>query len=93
MATIADGCVQFTRHAGDVLLNFNRLRSRNLLTDVALQVDGQLFRAHKAILVACRYVRRFTVTLQLRRAVIISLTTLVVSGSPQWILLFYVHAT
>ncbi|XP_013881458.1 B-cell lymphoma 6 protein isoform X2 [Austrofundulus limnaeus] len=53
MATTADGCVQFTRHAGDVLLNFNRLRSRNLLTDVTIQVDGQLFRAHKAILVAC----------------------------------------
>nr|XP_040026810.1 BCL6A transcription repressor b isoform X1 [Gasterosteus aculeatus aculeatus] len=53
MATTADGCVQFTRHAGDVLLNFNRLRSRNILTDVTIQVDGQLFHAHKAILVAC----------------------------------------
>ncbi|XP_035488933.2 BCL6A transcription repressor b isoform X1 [Scophthalmus maximus] len=53
MATTADGCIQFTRHAGDVLLNFNRLRSRNLLTDVTIQVDGQHFRAHKAILVAC----------------------------------------
>ncbi|XP_077359336.1 BCL6A transcription repressor b [Festucalex cinctus] len=49
----ANGCVQFTRHAGDVLLNFNRLRSRNILTDVTIQVDGQLFYAHKAILVAC----------------------------------------
>ncbi|XP_061652463.1 BCL6A transcription repressor b [Phyllopteryx taeniolatus] len=49
----ANGCVQFTRHAGDVLLNFNRLRSRNLLTDVTIQVDGQHFYAHKAILVAC----------------------------------------
>uniref|UniRef100_UPI0037E88135 BCL6A transcription repressor b n=1 Tax=Semicossyphus pulcher TaxID=241346 RepID=UPI0037E88135 len=53
MATTADGCIQFTRHAGDVLLNFNRLRSRNILTDVTIQVDGQQFRAHKAILVAC----------------------------------------
>ncbi|XP_039671206.1 BCL6A transcription repressor b isoform X2 [Perca fluviatilis] len=53
MATTADGCIQFTRHAGDVLLNFNRLRSRNILTDVAIQVDGQHFHAHKAILVAC----------------------------------------
>lgn len=55
MATTADGCIQFTRHAGDVLLNFNRLRSRNLLTDVTVQVDGQIFHTHKAILVACRY--------------------------------------
>ncbi|XP_031150228.1 BCL6A transcription repressor b [Sander lucioperca] len=53
MATTAHGCIQFTRHAGDVLLNFNRLRSRNILTDVAIQVDGQHFHAHKAILVAC----------------------------------------
>ncbi|XP_058499445.1 BCL6A transcription repressor b isoform X1 [Solea solea] len=53
MATDADGCIQFTRHAGDVLLNFNRLRSRNILTDVTIQVDGQQFHAHKAILVAC----------------------------------------
>ncbi|XP_030015900.1 B-cell lymphoma 6 protein homolog isoform X2 [Sphaeramia orbicularis] len=53
MATAADGCIQFTRHAGDVLLNFNRLRSRNMLTDVTIQVDGQYFHAHKAVLVAC----------------------------------------
>ncbi|KAM9845392.1 BCL6A transcription repressor b [Aulostomus maculatus] len=53
MATTANGCIQFTRHAGDVLLNFNRLRSRNILTDVTIQVDGQHFHAHKAILVAC----------------------------------------
>ncbi|XP_070701581.1 BCL6A transcription repressor b isoform X2 [Pempheris klunzingeri] len=53
MAMTADGCIQFTRHAGDVLLNFNRLRSRNILTDVTIQVDGQHFHAHKAILVAC----------------------------------------
>ncbi|XP_061790004.1 BCL6A transcription repressor b [Nerophis lumbriciformis] len=49
----ANGCVQFTRHAGDVLLNFNRLRSRNILTDVTIQVNGQNFYAHKTILVAC----------------------------------------
>ncbi|XP_028328567.1 BCL6A transcription repressor b [Gouania willdenowi] len=53
MATAADGCIQFTRHAGDVLLNFNCLRSRNILTDVTIRVDEQLFHAHKAILVAC----------------------------------------
>nr|XP_020505063.1 B-cell CLL/lymphoma 6 member B protein-like isoform X1 [Labrus bergylta] len=53
MATTTDDCIQFTRHACDVLLNFNRLRSRNILTDVTIQVDGQQFRAHKAILVAC----------------------------------------
>ncbi|KAM4551347.1 BCL6A transcription repressor b isoform 1-T1 [Odontesthes bonariensis] len=53
MAMTADGCIQFTRHAGDVLLNFNRLRSRNLLTDVAIHLDGQQFHAHRAILVAC----------------------------------------
>ncbi|XP_029309350.1 BCL6A transcription repressor b isoform X1 [Cottoperca gobio] len=53
MGSTADGCIQFTRHAGDVLLNFNRLRSRDILTDVTIQVDGQHFHAHKAILVAC----------------------------------------
>ncbi|CAL8311466.1 unnamed protein product [Gadus morhua 'NCC'] len=53
MATTADGCIQFTRHAGDVLLNLNRLRSRNILTDVTIQVDGQRFSTHKTILVAC----------------------------------------
>jgi len=56
MAAPADGCIQFTRHSGDVLLNLNRLRSRNILTDVTVQVDGQRFRAHKTILVACRCV-------------------------------------
>lgn len=55
MAMTADGCIQFTRHAGDVLLNFNRLRSRNILTDVTIQMEGQQFHAHKAVLVACRY--------------------------------------
>uniref|UniRef100_A0A3P8WQX0 BCL6A transcription repressor b n=1 Tax=Cynoglossus semilaevis TaxID=244447 RepID=A0A3P8WQX0_CYNSE len=53
MDTATDGCIQFTRHAGDVLLNFNCLRNRNLLTDVTMQVDRQEFHAHKAILVAC----------------------------------------
>ncbi|KAK7945802.1 hypothetical protein WMY93_001530 [Mugilogobius chulae] len=53
MATATDDCIQFTRHAGDVLFNFNRLRSRNMLTDVTIRVDGQHFQAHKAILVAC----------------------------------------
>ncbi|XP_021468538.2 B-cell lymphoma 6 protein [Oncorhynchus mykiss] len=53
MASLADGCIQFTRHAGDVLLNFNRLRSRNILTDVSIQIDGQRFCAHRAVLVAC----------------------------------------
>lgn len=53
MATATDGCIQFTRHAGDVLFNFNRLRSRNMLTDVTIRVDGQPFHAHKAVLVAC----------------------------------------
>ncbi|XP_034039818.1 B-cell lymphoma 6 protein homolog isoform X2 [Thalassophryne amazonica] len=53
MTMSTDGCINFTRHAGDVLLNFNRLRSRNILTDVTVQVDGQHFHAHKTILVAC----------------------------------------
>lgn len=55
MAMTTNGCIQFTRHPSDVLLNFNRLRSRNMLTDVTIQVDSQCFPAHKAILVACRY--------------------------------------
>ncbi|XP_010902501.2 BCL6A transcription repressor b isoform X1 [Esox lucius] len=53
MASSADGFIQFTRHAGDVLLNFYRLRSRNILTDVTIQIDGQCFCAHKTVLVAC----------------------------------------
>lgn len=55
MALTTNGCIQFTRHPGDVLLNFNRLRSRNMLTDVTIQADGQCFPAHKTVLVACRY--------------------------------------
>lgn len=62
MAMPADGCIQFTRHAGDVLLNFNRLRSRNILTDVTIQMEGQQFHAHKAVLVACRYAAPLTQT-------------------------------
>ncbi|KAM6948681.1 LOW QUALITY PROTEIN: B-cell lymphoma 6 protein-like [Aplochiton taeniatus] len=54
MASAAtDGCIQFIRHAGDVLLNFNRLRSRSILTDVTIQVDCEHFSAHKTVLVAC----------------------------------------
>ncbi|KAL4608134.1 B-cell lymphoma 6 protein-like isoform X1 [Arapaima gigas] len=53
MACAADGCIQFTRHASDVLLNFNRLRNRNILTDVTILVNRQQFRAHKTILMAC----------------------------------------
>ncbi|TRY97569.1 hypothetical protein DNTS_002603 [Danionella cerebrum] len=53
MSSAADGCVTFTRHAGDVLFNFNRLRSRNILTDVTIVVGHQHFRAHKTVLMAC----------------------------------------
>ncbi|KAK9979705.1 hypothetical protein ABG768_013119 [Culter alburnus] len=53
MSSAADGCVKFTRHAGDVLFNFNRLRSRNILTDVTIMVGGQQFQAHKTVLMAC----------------------------------------
>ncbi|XP_023653949.1 B-cell lymphoma 6 protein isoform X2 [Paramormyrops kingsleyae] len=53
MACAADNCIQFTRHASDVLLNFNRLRSRNILTDVTILVNRQQFRAHKTVLMAC----------------------------------------
>ncbi|KAF5890511.1 B-cell lymphoma 6 protein [Clarias magur] len=53
MSSVAEGCVQFTRHAGDVLFNFNRLRSRNILTDVIVRVGGREFRAHKTVLMAC----------------------------------------
>ncbi|XP_076152163.1 BCL6A transcription repressor b [Alosa pseudoharengus] len=53
MANTPDGCIQFTRHAGYVLLNFNRLRSRNIMTDVTVMVNGQQFQAHKTVLMAC----------------------------------------
>ncbi|MCI4377789.1 hypothetical protein PGIGA_G00207550, partial [Pangasianodon gigas] len=53
MSSAAEGCIQFTRHAGDVLFNFNRLRSRNILTDVTVRVGGREFHAHKTVLMAC----------------------------------------
>ncbi|XP_060783881.1 BCL6A transcription repressor b isoform X2 [Neoarius graeffei] len=53
MSSTVDGCIQFTRHAGDVLFNFNRLRSRNILTDVTVWVGGREFHAHKTVLMAC----------------------------------------
>ncbi|XP_062849848.1 BCL6A transcription repressor b [Trichomycterus rosablanca] len=53
MSSAVDDCIQFTRHAGDVLFNFNRLRSRNILTDVTVLVGGREFHAHKAVLMAC----------------------------------------
>lgn len=56
MACAADSCIQFTRHASDVLLNLNRLRSRDILTDVTILVNRQPFRAHKTVLMACRCV-------------------------------------
>lgn len=56
MASPADSCIQFTRHASDVLLNLNRLRSRDILTDVVIIVNREQFRAHKTVLMACRWV-------------------------------------
>ncbi|XP_077390402.1 BCL6A transcription repressor a isoform X2 [Festucalex cinctus] len=53
MSCLADSCIQFTRHASDVLLNLNRLRSRDILTDVTILVSRQQFRAHKTVLMAC----------------------------------------
>ncbi|XP_036611261.1 B-cell lymphoma 6 protein [Trichosurus vulpecula] len=53
MASPADSCIQFTRHASDVLLNLNRLRSRDILTDVVIVVNREQFRAHKTVLMAC----------------------------------------
>lgn len=55
MASPADSCIQFTRHASDVLLNLNRLRSRDILTDVVIVVSREQFRAHKTVLMACRW--------------------------------------
>lgn len=54
MGSPADSCIQFTRHASDVLLNLNRLRSRDILTDVVVIVNREQFRAHKTVLMACR---------------------------------------
>ncbi|KAG8445063.1 hypothetical protein GDO86_009998 [Hymenochirus boettgeri] len=53
MASQTDSCIQFTRHASDVLLNLNRLRSRDILTDVIIVVNREHFRAHKTVLMAC----------------------------------------
>ncbi|XP_054839621.1 B-cell lymphoma 6 protein isoform X2 [Eublepharis macularius] len=53
MASPAESCIQFTRHASDVLLNLNRLRSRDILTDVVIVVNREQFRAHKTVLMAC----------------------------------------
>ncbi|XP_077463531.1 BCL6A transcription repressor a isoform X1 [Stigmatopora argus] len=53
MSCLTDSCIQFTRHASDVLLNLNRLRSRDILTDVTILVSRQQFRAHKTVLMAC----------------------------------------
>ncbi|XP_053314504.1 B-cell lymphoma 6 protein [Spea bombifrons] len=53
MASPSDSCIQFTRHASDVLLNLNRLRSRDILTDVIIVVNREHFRAHKTVLMAC----------------------------------------
>lgn len=63
MACAADSCIQFTRHASDVLLNLNRLRSRDILTDVTILVNRQQFRAHKTVLMACRWIWRLFVFL------------------------------
>lgn len=46
---------EFTRHSFDVLSNLNELRLRGILTDVTLLVGGQPLRAHKAVLIACRF--------------------------------------
>lgn len=46
---------EFTRHSSDVLSNLNELRLRGILTDVTLLVGGQPLRAHKAVLIACRF--------------------------------------
>lgn len=46
---------EFTRHSSDVLGNLNELRLRGILTDVTLLVGGQPLRAHKAVLIACRF--------------------------------------
>jgi len=55
----AEGYVkEFTRHSNDVLLNLNELRHRDILTDTTLVVCNAHLRAHCAVLVACRSVRR-----------------------------------
>ena len=49
---------EFTRHSNDVLLNLNELRHRDILTDATLLVGNARLRAHCAVLIACRSVRR-----------------------------------
>ncbi|XP_067879987.1 B-cell CLL/lymphoma 6 member B protein-like [Heterodontus francisci] len=44
---------EFTRHSTDMMLNLNELRKREILTDVKVLVDGEEFKAHKAVLIAC----------------------------------------
>lgn len=57
--TTAEGALgyvrEFTRHSSDVLGNLNELRLRGILTDVTLLVGRQPLRAHKAVLIACRF--------------------------------------
>ena len=61
MSCAADSCIQFTRHASDVLLNLNRLRNRDILTDVTILVNRQQFRAHKTVLMACRCILKLII--------------------------------
>uniref|UniRef100_UPI003C30EB73 B-cell lymphoma 6 protein n=1 Tax=Homo sapiens TaxID=9606 RepID=UPI003C30EB73 len=63
----ADSQIQFTRHASDVLLNLNRLRSRDILTDVVIVVSREQFRAHKTVLMACSGLFYSIFTDQLKR--------------------------
>lgn len=49
---------EFTRHSNDVLLNLNELRHRDILTDATLLVGTTKLRAHCAVLIACRLVKR-----------------------------------
>ncbi|GCB79424.1 hypothetical protein scyTo_0021294, partial [Scyliorhinus torazame] len=44
---------EFTRHSTDMMLNLNEMRKREILTDVKVFVDGEEFKAHKAVLIAC----------------------------------------
>uniref|UniRef100_UPI00398E8FCF B-cell CLL/lymphoma 6 member B protein-like n=1 Tax=Pristiophorus japonicus TaxID=55135 RepID=UPI00398E8FCF len=54
MGSKADSYIkEFTRHSTDMMLNLNEMRKREILTDVKVLVDGQEFRAHKAVLIAC----------------------------------------
>ncbi|XP_051900579.1 B-cell lymphoma 6 protein-like [Pristis pectinata] len=54
MGSTAESYVkEFTRHSTDMMLNLNEMRKREILTDVKVLVEGQEFRAHKAVLVAC----------------------------------------